>query len=239
MSGHNKWSQIKYKKGAADAKRSANFTRAGNMIALATREGGGDPNTNFKLKIAIEQARSISMPKENIERAIKRGTGELSGNIIESALYEVYGPAGIGFLIEVATDNKNRTNSEIRIILQKFNAKMASQGSVKFQFSQKGEIIAQYLDSDDEGEIRVIDSGAMDYTTDEEMYFITTQPTDLMKVKTYLENNGFEIKEAKLIWEENSPQKIDDPDILAKIEKLTDMLEQSDDIIGVYHNGIM
>src|SRR3990172_3732470 len=130
MSGHSKWSQIKRQKGAADVKRGAVFSRLANAVIIAAKQGGGNPDSNFSLKMAIEKAHADSMPKENIERAIKRGTGELAGAVVEEVLYEVIGPSGIGILIEAATDNKNRTSSEIKNILTKFSAKLAGSGAV-------------------------------------------------------------------------------------------------------------
>lgn len=237
MSGHNKWSQIKYKKGAADAKRSASFTRYGNLIAIAAREGGGDPTTNFKLKIAIDQARAINMPKDNIERAIKRGTGELGGAQIESAMYEVYGPAGVGFLVEAATDNKNRTISDLKVVLNHNGAKQASQGSVQFQFTQKGRIVARFTGSQEDAELVIIESGAEDYNIDEDIYFIYTISSDLMKVKNILEEKNFIIEEAQLIWDPNNYISVTDPEDEKKIEHLNDALEELNDVTGVYHNG--
>lgn len=237
MSGHSKWSTIKRQKGVTDAKRSASFTRVANFVALVAREGGGDPNTNYRLKIAIEQARSVNMPKENIERAIKRGTGELGGAQIESAMYEVYGPGGVGFLIEAATDNKNRTISDLKQVLNKNGGKQASSGSVQFLFLQKGRIIATYDKDTESGELAIIESEADDYSNDEHTFFIYTKPTELTKIKLNLEERNFVVEEAQLVWEPNDTIKITDPNDIAKIEKLNDALEELDDATGVYHNG--
>ncbi len=237
MSGHNKWSQIKYKKGIADAKKSANFTRLGNLIAVSAKDGGGDSSTNYHLKIAIDQAKGAGMPKDNIERAIKRGTGELGGAQIESAIYEIYGPAGVGFLVETASDNKNRTIMEIKTVINKFNAKQATSGSVKFQFSQKGRIIAKYSGQSEQAELTIIDSGAQDYSASEDTFFIYTEPKQLSIIRAFLEKNKFLVTESGLIWEPINLIILDSSSDIEKIEKFTDTLEELDDVTDVYHNG--
>lgn len=237
MSGHNKWSQIKHKKGATDAKRSASFTRVANMIALAAREGGGDINTNYRLKIAVEQAKSVSMPKDNIERAIKRGTGELGGERIEAVIYEAYGPAGIGFLIEGATDNKNRTNASVKTVLNKAGAKMATSGSVQFQFEQVGEIIAEPKGDEDEAQLTVIEVGAQDYSVDDGLFSIITPPTQLMQIRQSLQEAGFDIKDANLIWQAKSTQVVSSAKDIEAIDKLFENLAQLDDVTGVFYNA--
>jgi len=237
MSGHSKWSTIKRQKGIADAKKGAIFTRYANLIALAAREGGGDPSTNFKLKMVIDQSRSVNMPKENIDRAIKRGTGELGGERIEPAIYEVYGPSGVGFVVEAATDNKNRTIGELKLVLNKNGGKQASPGSVQFLFAHKGRIIAQYKGNPEEGELTIIDLDAENYSVENDLFLIITSSTDLMKIKTELEKNNFVIEEAELVWEPNTTIKITDESEAQKIEKLSEALSSLNDVTGVYTNA--
>ncbi len=239
MSGHSHWAGIKQRKGVNDAKRANVFTKYGRIVTIAAREGGGDPETNFKLRMAVDQARSMNMPKENIERAIKRGTGELKdGTTIEENLYEGYGPGQIALLIKTATDNRNRTVSEIKTILTKTNGKMVPSGSVSFMFRQVGEII---LDTEgknrDDIEMQAIEAGADDIAFFEEdgICAVYTKIEDLQTTKEALEQQGLIIKDAGLTFlptQKATPS----PEQLAQCELLIEKLEDHDDVQTVYAN---
>ena len=183
MSGHSKWAQIKHKKAATDAKKSVNFSKLTALITVAAREKGGDANTNPKLRMAIEKAKSFNMPADNIERAIKKGTGELEGIVIEELFIEAYGPNGKPILITAVTDSKNRTISEIKHILSKYEGKMAGSGSVQWMFEEKGQIILNNQKIDDDLELKLIEIGAEEIKEGDEEIEIITKPNDLEKMK--------------------------------------------------------
>lgn len=203
MSGHSHWATTHRQKDVNDAKRGAVFTKYGRNIIVAASHGGGNPDTNFSLRLAIDQARTVNMPRENIERAIKRGTGELKdGAIIEDILYEGYGPGNVAMLIQTATDNRNRTVSEIKSLFTKAGGKIGAIGSVAFLFKQVGEIIIDYAGKDhDVTELGVIDAGAEDTETVEENILALYVPFENLKVtKDTLEEKGYEIKSAGLSY---------------------------------------
>ncbi len=236
MSGHSKWSQIKRQKGAADIKRGAIFSKLTNTIIVAAR-AGGDPSANFALKMAIEKAREASMPKENIDRAIKRGTGELAGAKLEEILYEAIGPSGIGILIEVATDNRNRTNSEIKNILANFSGKLTGSGAISYQFEKMGRFLISLAgQNQEELELKVIDAGAQDFEEQNEMLAVYTKANELEMVKETLETQGFEIKDSSLTWEPKNMVSIVDKNEAAKILKLMENLENLDEVTAVCSN---
>jgi len=237
MSGHSKWSQIKRQKGAADAKRGVQFGKLANAIIVAAKQGGGNPDANYTLKMAIEKAKAALMPKENIDRAIKRGTGEIAGAQVEEVLYEAIGPAGIGVIIEAVTDNKNRTGPEIKNTLQKFGAKTASSGAVVYQFSKMGKIIIDSAGRDAQKlELLAIDAGAEDFAEEAEDLAIYTRPNELEQTKKNLEGNSLVIKESSLVWEPKDIVEIEDQDQAQKIMHLMEALESMDDITGVFAN---
>ncbi len=239
MSGHSKWASIKHKKAAVDAKKGKEFTRAANLITIAAKQGGGDPRMNFSLRLAIDKAKAVNMPAANIERSIKRGTGELGGVAPEELIYEGYAPGGIAILIEAMTDNRNRTASEIRSTFSKYGGNMADAGSVAYLFEQKGQITiltkGQKLPKD-EIELIILDSGAEDFEDDGEMITIYTGSTDLQKAKEGLEAAGVIIDSAELIYKPKTEIKISDEATAAKILKLIDFIEESDDVTNVYAN---
>ena len=196
MSGHSHFSSIKHKKGIADAKRGKVFSKMARVIIFAAKEGGGDPGSNYKLKMAIDQARQTNMPKENIERAIKKGTGELKGEKLEQFVFEAYGPGKTAIIIEGITDNKNRSLSEIKQILNRYNGKLASGGSVKWLFERKGTITVnneQETINKEELELTAIEAGAEDIYWHEDLHFIYTKPEELEKVKRILEEKNIKI----------------------------------------------
>ncbi|OGH19516.1 MAG: hypothetical protein A3F31_03510 [Candidatus Levybacteria bacterium RIFCSPHIGHO2_12_FULL_38_12] len=236
MSGHSKWAQIKRQKGAADAKRGQVFTKLANAISIAVAKGGGggDPVSNFKLRLLIEKARSVNMPKENIERAIKRAESRESGDI-EDVVYEAFGPAGVGLIIEAATDNKLRTAPEIKNILEKNGGTMASQGTVAYQFSQKGMLTVKKNHSLDDIFMLAADTGAEDVEEAGEKVLIYTKPEDLKKVKEAL-SLQLSIIDAELIRKPVVTVPILDKETASKVISIMDKLENLDDVQKVYSN---
>lgn len=240
MSGHSKWSQIKRQKGAADVRRGASFSKLSNAIIVAAKSGG-DPNTNFTLKMAVEKAKVANMPKDTIERAIKRGTGEIAGAAIEETLYEVITHDNIGIIIQAATDNKNRTTAELKNILNKAGAKLATSGAVTYQFHQMGKIIISIGANPPAGgkedlELMLIDAGAEDFEEAGDEIIVFTKPHDLELTKKALENQSLEILEADLSWEPQTIIKIDDSEKSDKIINLIEALESLDDVVAVFSN---
>jgi YebC/PmpR family DNA-binding regulatory protein len=233
LSGHNKWSQIKRQKGAADVKKGASFTKLSNNITLASKEGGGDPAANFKLRLAIDKARDANMPKDNIERSIKRGTGELGGAQVQEATYESYGPAGTAYLIETISDNKNRTVSDVKSTVSKAGGRVGEVGSVAWMFETKG--VIQSAPSDNLEEL-IIDSGANDYEEVEDKVYIYTDLVDLESVKKYLTENGAKIESAEISKEPKNPVVINDKAQVEQLMKFVDRLEELDDVTQVYPN---
>jgi len=237
MSGHSKWSQIKRQKGAADVKKGASFSRLANAVIVAAKNGGGNPENNFSLKMAIEKAKAGSMPKENIERAIKRGTGELAGATVEEVLYEAIGPGNVGIIIEGVTDNKNRTAPEIKNLLQKFGGKLASAGAVSYHFKKMGKIlIAEGDKNSEELELMAIDAGAEDFDEHGRDLAVYTKPNELEQTKKTLEAQGLVIMEASLSWEPKDLVEIANEQEAHKILDLMQALEELDDVTGVYSN---
>jgi len=238
MSGHSKWSQIKHKKAITDAKKGQIFTKLANAITIAAREGG-DPETNFKLKTAIEKARSFNMPSENIERAIKRGTGEMQGAAINEAIYEAIGPAGTAFLIKTISDNKNRTLGEIRQILSRFGGKLA-EGGVKHLFIPKGVITVEtkeLLPEEKEAiELKIIDAGAEDFEEEEKMITIYTKPEELSQIKKNLEEQNIKTTQAEISLEPKMVIRIENEDEAKKVLALMEALDECQDVIAVYAN---
>ena len=238
MSGHSKWSSIKRQKGLNDQKRGKTFTKLANAITIAVKQGGGigDPASNFRLRLAIDAARTSNMPKENIERAIKRASGKEAGDIQE-VLYEGFAPGGVSVIVEAATDNSMRTTSEVKNIFNKAGASFGQPGSVSYQFKHIGRIIARKgTKSFDDLFALAVDSGAEDIEDVEEEVFIYTAMHDLAKVKDALSANGIEIIEADLIREPVIKVEIKDDALLTRIDNFINTLEELDDIQKVYTN---
>lgn len=233
MSGHSKWSQIHRQKGAADAKRGAIFTKIGKNISMAAK-GGGDPAANFRLRLAIDQAKEANMPKDNIERAIKRGTGELGGGTIESIIYEGFGPDGTAFIIECLTDNRNRTAANVKHVLSKHGGSLGSPGSVGWQFEQRGILRVQNVPS--ELELTVIDAGAEDIVSEEGGVTIYTAPNGLRAVKEMLETNKIKVEYAEVEYVPKEKKKIS-AETAEVVEKLCADLENDEDVSNYYTNA--
>jgi len=237
MSGHSHWAGIKQRKGVNDAKRANVFTKYGRLIAIAAKEGGGNPDMNFKLKMAIDRARLENMPKDTIERAIKKGTGELKdGAEIEEIIYEGYGPGNVAMLIKTATDNRNRTGSEIRSILTKAGGKPASEGGVKFMFKLVGNIAIAVGDKDPSDiEMAAIEAGAEDTLYEGDIIIVYTLVNNLQKVKEAIEKAGYAIEGADLVYAPLQ-KTILDADAQLDNEKLLATLDDHDDVQEIYDN---
>lgn len=237
MSGHNKWSGIKDRKGAQDAKRANVFTKIARNITLAAKQGGGNPESNFQLRLAIDQGRAVNMPKDNIERAIKKGTGELKdGAEIEETMYEAYGPGNVAMLIKCATDNRNRTVSEVKSILTKSGGKMVPEGSVAFMFAQFGDVEVAVGDKDPyELEMAAIESGAEDTAYADDTLSVYTKIDQLQSVKENMEKAGFTVEGAGLVFLPMQKAEISGDDKL-DYEKLLEKLDENDDVQEIYDN---
>jgi len=237
MSGHSKWSTIKHKKGINDAKRAKIFTKYGKLITIAARDGGGASETNFQLRLAIDRARLENMPKDNIERAIKRGTGELKDQAeIKEIIYEAYGPGQVAMLIKTATDNTNRTLGDVKTLLTKNGGKWVPAGSVGFLFKQVGRIeITTKEDGLDELEMKAIEAGAEDTEYKDSILAIYTLPENLQKVRDALQKNETKIESADLFFLPNQKASLNEKD-LASYEKLLEVLDDQDDVQEIYDN---
>ena len=236
MSGHSKWSTIKRKKAATDAKRGQLFTRIAREITVAAREGGGDPDVNFRLRLVIDKAKQANMPKDNIERAIKRGTGELKGEALEEVLYEGYAPNGIALLLDTLTDNRNRAVADIRRILNRHGGKMAQSGAVSYLFEQQGFIVAEVGDVDpEELALLAIDEGATDVNIEDNTLEVHTETKDFQKVKEALEEQGIAFSTAELIMTPLAMTELTEGDAF-KVMRIIEMLEELDDVQQVYTN---
>lgn len=232
MSGHSKWETTKRQKAVVDAKRGALFTKIGNQIAIAAR-GGSDPAMNPSLAMVLEKARHANMPKANIERAIARAADKSAAQMIEET-YEAYGPGGVGVIIEVATDNKNRTMPEVRHTLEKNGGRMADPGSVMFQFARKGVIVVS--EKGDDAMMQVLEAGAEDAEEVEDGIEIFTEPTDLMKVRSALLEAGLTVNSAELKYVPNNMVPVEGENA-EKLEKLLDAVDDLDDVVSVSTNA--
>jgi len=237
MAGHNKWSKVKHIKARVDAIKGRVFSKCAHEIALAARSGGGDPAGNARLRTAIDLAKAVSMPKDNIERAIKKGTGELGGAAIQEVTYEAYGPSGIAFIVEMATDNINRTAADVRTIFTKNHGSVATPGSVAYQFERKGEI---RLAADGLPEDRIMDAaieaGADDVQSDADEHVILTAPTDLGAVANALRAIGLTPVSQKLVSIAQSPTMVDDLETAKQVMRLYDLLDGYADTVNVFTN---
>lgn len=239
MSGHSKWKNIRYKKELADAKKSKAFSKMARQITIAVREGGADPNLNPKLRLAIDRAKFINLPKETIEKAIKRGTEKLQGARLEKIILEAYGPGNIAIIIEGITDNKNRTLNEIKQILNQHNGKLVSEGAVRWLFERKGVIEVEsrkYPDKKRENlEMIAIESGAEDIYWHNSLLDIYTQPEQLYEVKNNLEQRGIKPESASLDWVAKELISVGEKEKEA-CQKLFEALDQADSVQEIYSN---
>ena len=237
MSGHSKWSTIKHKKGAADAKRGKIFTKHAKLIEIAAREGGGgDPSMNAALKAAIDNAKAENVPNANIDRAVKKGSGELKGEATAAVIYEAYAPGGTACIIECLTDNKNRTLNNVRSTIEKRGGKWAESGSVMFMFDQKGVIIAKGT-IDDETELELIDCGAEDIERDGEIVTITTDMGSCAKARDLLKAKGLELQEAGLKYIAQQDVSVTDLDTAQKLMAFIEAIEEDEDVSEVHTNA--
>lgn len=236
MSGHNKWSTIKHKKGAADAKRGKVFTKILKEITVAARLGGGDVGSNPRLRLAVDQAKGSNMPKENWERAIKKGTGELEGVTYEEVVYEGYGPGGSAILVEAMTDNKNRTTPEVRSYFSKFGGDLGAQGSVAYLFLKQGQIVVDSEVTEDKVMEVALEAGADDVVDEGGAWVIKTSPDSYQAVKDAVDAAKLPVIEAKLIMAPSTSVQLA-AEKLKSFLKLVDMLEDNDDVQNVWHNA--
>lgn len=241
MSGHSHWHRIKHQKTTADLRKGQIFSKLSRAISIAAKNGGANPETNPSLRIAIERAKEFNMPKENIERAIKRGTGEIEGVHFENVLLEAYGPGGVAIIIEGITDNKNRTISAIKQILSKHNGKLAQEGSVRWLFERKGVITINVGDqmpngeSKEDLELKVIEAGAEDIYWHKDYLDVYTKIEDLEKVKENLKNKGIKIDTATLDWVAKKMITVNEKE-RESLEKLFAALDENDDVQEIYSN---
>lgn len=236
MSGHSKWHSIKHKKAVVDARRGQHFTKLARAITVAAREGGGDPDGNPGLALAIQKARDASMPKDNIERAIAKGTGEgVDADQIETVLYEGYGPGGVALLIEALTDNRNRTGADVRHLLSKHGGNLGEPGSVTYLFDKRGVIVVDASRYSEDDLMPAIDAGAEDIARDDDVFEVITEPSDLVPVREALREAGVESESADMTQRPKSRVPLEEADA-AKLLKLIDALEESDDVGAVHAN---
>jgi len=238
MSGHSKWSTIKHKKARTDEKKGKEYTKLAKEIIIAARSGGGDPETNSKLKLAIQNAKSINMPNENIARAVKKGTGDIESDVIEELTYEGYAPGGVAVMLAIATDNRNRTASDIRHLFAKNNGNLGETGCVGYMFERVGLLTVKREDLKmdvDEFMLQAIEAGADDVREDEEGIEVITTPDKFMAVKEALDQIVV-LEEADIVMLPGNTVDIDDEVMAARVLKLIDALEDHDDVQHVYAN---
>lgn len=237
MSGHSKWATIKHKKGALDAKRGAIFTKLIKELTVAAKNGGGNPDANPRLRTVLQKAKEANMPADNIDRAIKKGTGELPGVVYEEITYEGYGPAGVAILIELLTDNKNRTASEVRNILEKKGGNMSGAGSVAWQFHKKGLIVVKKNAIDEDKLMSIaLDAGASDFNVSGDVYEITTEPHDFENVKKAVTDAGLKTESAEVTRIPSALVKVSAVNDARAVLGLIEALEEHDDVQNVYAN---
>jgi len=239
MSGHSKWHNIQAKKGKADAQRGAVFTKIGREIAIAVREGGANPESNGKLRDVIAKAKANNMPNDNIQRSIKKASGELSNVVYEEITYEGYAPGGVAIIVDTISDNRNRTASDIRHCFAKYGGNMGTTGSVGFMFDTRGVIVVEKQPGMDEDEMMMmaLDAGAEDVRDEEDVFEILTDPNNFSKVREELEKQGLTFLSAEVQKIPQNTVAVTDPETIDKIQKMLDLLEESDDVQNVYHNA--
>lgn len=233
MAGHSHWSNVKRTKEASSQKRALLFSKLSRKISLFAKEEK-DPKKNPSLRIAIEEARKMNMPKDNIEKAIKKGAGEIKGELLEGFLFEVFGPENLTFIIEGITDNIKRTLSDLKVILSRFNGKLAEGGSIRWNFDQKGLIIIEFEEKNkDNIELFIIESGAENFIDCEDYFEVYTKPEDMEKIKLFFQDSEIEIVESQLVW---IPRETVEIEKLEKYNEFIDALEESEDIQQIFSN---
>ena len=236
MAGHSKWANIKHRKGAQDAKRGKIFTKIIKEITIAARLGGGDLDANPRLRKAVSNGKSNNLPIDNITRAIKKGTGELEGVFYEEVTYEGYGPGGVAIMMDIITDNKNRTVAEVRHLLSKYGGNLGETGSVAWVFDKKGQIILDSNSGDEDVVFEAaLEAGADDFEAEDGFYTVTTDATSLMDVRDTLEKAGYEIRSTEIEMVPKTLQKLEGKEAQSTL-KLMDALEDNDDITKLYSN---
>jgi YebC/PmpR family DNA-binding regulatory protein len=236
MSGHSKWASIKHKKKVVDARRGQAFTKLSRAIQVAARESGGDAAGNPALALAVQKAKDARMPKDNIERAIAKGTGaDRDAEAIESAVYEGYGPAGVAILVETLTDNRNRTGADVRHLFTKHGGSLGEPGSVAWTFEKKGEVVVDGTRYGEDELIAAIDAGAEDVSLDGDVWEIVTEPGDLTTVREALEGQGVELDSAELVMRPTTRTPVEDEQV-GKLMRLIEELEEHDDVQAVHAN---
>ncbi len=238
MSGHSKWNNIKRKKEKTDGQKAKVFTKLAREIAVAIKEGGSaDPSSNSRLKDCIAKAKAANVPNDNIDRVIKKASGEGNADNYEALQYEGYGPSGIAVIVETLTDNRNRTAGEMRHYFDKYGGNLGQTGCVSFMFNKKGVLVieAEGLDEDQVME-DALEAGASDFAADEDVFEITTEPDDFSGVRDDLEAKGYTFVSAEVEMVPDVYSKIDDPELQVKMDKLLDMLDDNDDVQNVWHN---
>jgi YebC/PmpR family DNA-binding regulatory protein len=236
MSGHSKWATIKHKKGAADAKRGKLFAKLARQIEVAARAGGGDVDMNPTLRTAVQKAKAASMTNDAIDRAIKRGTGEGGGDSYEDITYEGYAPGGVALLIDVLTDNRNRTSADIRNILSKMGGSMAEPGAVGWQFTRRGIVLVEGPADEDELMMAALEAGAEDVAVDGETWTVTCDPSDTFEVKEALEGAGFTVVSADMPMVSDNLVPVETVEDAKKLLRILDAIEDNDDVQDVYSN---
>ena len=236
MAGHSKWAQIKRKKAVTDARRASTWTKSIREITVAAREGGGDPAMNPRLRTAIDAARAVNMPNDNIDRAIKKGTGELGGAVYEQVTYEGYGPGGVALLIEGTTDNANRTVAEIRHLFSRHGGNLGASNSVAWMFERKGQLVLDASRYDEDTALEdALEAGAQDFTRDGEQFIVSTMPPQLHAVQDALRRKGYTIESAELAMVARSTVRVEGAEA-QRVIKLLDALEELDDVSKVFSN---
>ncbi|KGM95473.1 transcriptional regulator [Clostridium novyi A str. 4552] len=238
MSGHSKWHNIQAKKGKNDAAKGKVFTKIGRELILAARDGGSNPDTNSKLRDVIAKAKAANMPNDTIDRAIKKGAGELEGITYEEIVYEGYAPGGVAVMVKCLTDNRNRSAASVRHKFDKYGGNLGANGCVSYIFQRKGQLVIEKTDEIDEDELmmQALEAGAEDFNSEEEIFEITTDPEDFSAVREELEKNGYSFLEADVTMIPDVMAAVD-METAPKTQKLLDMLEDDDDVQDVYHNA--
>ncbi len=233
MSGHSKWSTIKRQKGAKDAARGVIFTKLGNAIAVAARNGD-NPDMNFALRLAVDKAKASNMPLANIQRSIDRGSGKLGGAQIQEVMYEGYGPGGVAIMVECATDNVNRTLPDVRLAFSKHGGRLAEKGAVAFQFDRRG--IIRVVGTGDDVLMQALDAGAQDIQEEGEESIVYTDPKELAKIRDALQSANLKVEEAELSYVPNNTVAVSDKETAGKVMRLMDALEDLDDVTATHVN---